>query len=491
VGRYRVEVWFGDRSKTTWKTVALDQPGLVEMDIAFDADESSSTGAIRGKVVDIHTGAPLSPEGMLVYAYSHALDGSYSSKVDAQGRFHIKRLPAAVYWLSLSGQNVPPKFIHNIAVKRGETTDDVRFELEPWGTLRVVLTGFDGPDMLEFEFGMERDGGPGYNCGTITIENGSWGYSGPLETGLWTVLCTFTDGVHVKRRCEIFAGQTSSIEIKRNELAAPSSETITVSGTLKRPSGEPVADARIYFYGHAVPDVDENLKFLHVTTAADGSFEKRGFKPGQWSVTGRLADGGEPSFPGLVIPTGANDPFPCHLVLPDGTITARLVDKLTGEAFGADGPKWWVFLRDARTGRGAGELNGGHQGPQFRLVGIPAGEYIVVVRANGYVENKSDPFRLDEGRNLDLGTIAMDTGGVLIVDVIDQTGSRTEEFRVYCDGLNQRRDSTLDDGRYKYIGLPLGEVLIEVSSPGHQTARKKISLAVGFPYELQVASQSK
>jgi len=491
LGRYRVDVWFGDRSKMTWKTIDFDEPGLVELDIAFGGEQSSATGAIRGQLVDRHTGAPLSPESVSVYAYSHSLEGSYSSRVDAMGRFHIRGLPAAIYYLSLHGRDAPPKFIHNITVKKGETTDGVRFELEPWGNLRVELTGFDGPDMVEFKLDMERDGGPGYTCGTITIENGAWTTTRVLEIGAWTVQCTFTDGVCVKRRCEVFAGQTSTIEIERGELAAPTTETITVRGTVKRPSGEPVAEARIHFYGHDVPAADENLKFFYVVTESDGSFEKRGFQPGRWTVNGRLAGGGEPSFPDLVIPPGASDPYPCHLVLPDGTISARLVDRATGEPFGRDGPTWWVYLRDARTDDDAGELNGGHYGPHFQLVGIRAGEYFVVVRADGYVEYKSDPFRLDEGRKLDLGTIAMDTGGVLFLEVLDQTGSRIEGVRVYCNRSYQGRSSTLDDGRYRYIGLPLGEVVIDVTAPGHQTAQRRVSLARGFPCELQIVMQPK
>jgi hypothetical protein len=273
------------------------------------------------------------------------------------------------------------------------------------------------------------------------------------------------------------------VEVRRDEIAVFEG-TISLAGTLTTPAGEPVAGAKILFWPLHVAGIPrEQKRNIIVTTDAEGRFAAGGFKPGRWWVNGELSDGGEPRFDDLVIPDDPDDPFVHHMVLPGGRITATMHDKVTGRPLGDDEPMWWVFLQDTQTMKMTSELNGGHCGPRFTLVGIPPGEYVATVSVNGYLQHVTRPITLAAGENKDLGRILLEPSAVLELEVKDLSGNPVSVFQALLDNevLTGRRRKEVGEGHYRYFNLSPGEYTVEVTAAGYAKETRTIDLAPGGP----------
>lgn len=224
-----------------------------------------------------------------------------------------------------------------------------------------------------------------------------------------------------------------------------------------------------------------------------GCFALAGFLAGTWCVNATLREGGEPVFPDVVVPRGAPDPFPITLVLEGGEVHGTLSDARTGLPFDEAGPRWWVFLSDALSGARVGELQGGHVGESFRLVGVAAGELRLTVLAHGHAQYIVPSLFLAEGQVLDVGDLALEPCGILDLTVRDASG-RPTAFRATFDTSAATWWSSdpekVETGHAVYSWLPPGAVTLTVGASDHLDQVFELDLAPGSSHALEVRLRS-
>ncbi|MFH2001803.1 MAG: sigma-70 family RNA polymerase sigma factor [Planctomycetota bacterium] len=474
-----------------WGNITFDEPGNVERDIQV------SGGSIRGVVVDADTGQPVRLDGRYGSIMTHS-DGAgfgyFTSNLDPYGRFSLEGLPPGSYRLISHIEGYPQnQFSPPFKLGKDEILRDVQVPIKPGGKLKISLAGFENEEQREFRLYMNEEGKQRMYFGSLEIgENGLFEYEVELQTGRWELFLDFVGRWKVDRAFEIFAGETTEVAVHRSELSVFHGD-VAVAGTLVDSGGAPLPGARIHFWAYEVQGIAKDDRSRTARTDGEGRFKAEGFKPGRWMVSGSLVDGCDANFPDLIIPVAPADPYPCDLVMPGGVITGELLDKRTGLPFDDEGPMWWVFVNDVETGRAVSELQGGHRGSSFRLIGVPEGEYTVNVKARGYNDAATKRFFFTDGQTRDVGRIELDPCGVLDIEVRDDLTHPLDGFKIFCfnEELKTYFREELAPGKYRYFDLPLGEVVIEVKAEGYKDWKQKVVLEAGRPGEAQAVLVAK
>jgi hypothetical protein len=191
------------------------------------------------------------------------------------------------------------------------------------------------------------------------------------------------------------------------------------------------------------------------------------------------------TFDDLVIRSDAPDQLLLELHVPAGTVSGALFDRRTGQPFGAAGPAWWIHLVDEQSHRAVSASEQKKLGPAFELPGVPQGDYRLLALAYGHAEYRSGVFHHPGTGNVDLGRIALDPCGVLELTAVDEQGRPVTELEIRGNGHLVPPWSILDReaGRFFLGRLPLGQVEIELSSAGHESARRTFTLEAGIKAE--------
>ena len=482
--RYRVTLWFpDDKAGQDGELLTFDVAGDVERDVPAEG------GMLAGVVVDGLTGrAVAGARGYVLAMRSAPVARAFNATLDEEGRFRLPCMPAGTYDLSATVEGWPTAQLSGVAVEEGRRVEDLRIELVAGGELRLRVEGFVDTEqraVASFELRMQRGDGPTVYHGSREIaQDGAFEETFQLRAGAWTTWLSFRRLGVVQRELVVVQGQTTDVLVLRADLAEDADFT-SVAGSLTHASGAPIAAAWLHFYASDVADLSPQQRFVNCGTDERGRFTADGFKPGRWTVGARLPDGGEPDFPDLVIPPLPPDPFSLDLVLPGGRVGGTLFDDVTGEPFADDGPMWWVFLKDVGSGGTVAELQGWHKGRRFELVGVPPGEYRLLVMARGYADHESAPFTLGEGQQLDLGPLRLKPAGVLDLLVEDTDGNPIGSFDVLCAGsvVPGHTRELLESGRVRVHRLPLGRVTVLLRARGFRDGELSLELVAGAPAE--------
>jgi len=454
-------------------TVTLETPGITERDLRL------AVRTLAGIVVDRDTGGPPRFRGLVSARLFEAGPELRHAKLDEDGRFRFRGLPAGLYDVHVHAPGYAPALRQGVRVG-GDALPALRIEVERGAELVVRLRGFEPHVACGLEFEPDGDGPVRHAPVVRTDESGLFEGSWMLPPGVWTVRVTGPEKERAERVVALAPDVPSEVRFLPADLVGFEGR-VAVEGSLRCADGAPVAGARLFLAAldAELPDDDDRVR--PATTAADGSFRAVGFVPGRWQVSAVLADGGEVDFEDLVVPAAPPDPVPLELVLPEGRVAGRLVDGTDGAPLAADGPRWWAFLRTPDGGRVAAELNGGHTGSSFELRGVPAGRYELLLQARGYFDLVTPPFELGEGERRELGEIRLEPSAVLTVEATTADGRPLDAFLVFVQGTRliswQSYDRTL--GRASWDGLPGGPTHVKVSAQGYLPADRVVDLRVG------------
>ncbi len=482
-GTYGVEIWFRKGGgKVDWGELSFDAPGVVERDVRI------SGGLIGGVVVDGRTGTPVStPNGNVLASSGTSEYRIFMAPIGPGGRFRLTGLPSGTYSVSASVPGYPWESLSGVILEDNEKVDDLCIKLEPGGILRLRLSGFTLGGVQRFE-GVLR-GGPYGLTGSSSLSgdldrDGSCDQECHLHPGLYHATLSVQGCGTVERDFEITCGQTTELLFGPEDLKS-AVRTFEVAGSITRSDGLPLAGATLLLLdSKAAPDsARETIRFI---ADSDGRFQASGLPAGSWSVHATFAQGGEFVFPDLTIDPNGPDLVTLDLVLPSGEVTGTLRDRHSGREFDGDGPVWWVVLRDSRTGELVTELQGGHRGRRFLLVGVPEGEYAVDVTAVGYQDYRSATFAVGPEPHLELGDIELMPSGVLDLEVVDQHGRHVKVFDIDCEGAARIRGEDRSLGVCRFSGLPLGEITIRVKAEGFVDQSVTTRLEPGQPGKVKV-----
>ncbi len=493
-GRYNVSVGFPDGSYVgEADMVNLVIPGTTERDIRVAPQgEDQTLGAISGVVVDGRTGVPMGRDRGIGVSAQRTLPvfKSYYGTIDGAGRFRLRNLPAGVYIVSVRGQGYPEIRKSGIVLEEGQVVDGLKIVLPPGGRLKLAVRGFTKDDLKNFQYELQRGDGPRqWHPGLVVSRGVEWENVHDLEPGSWTAFFRFNELGTVERQGEIIAGELTEIVVHKRDLFVPTVEVALV-GTLLGSDRSPVAGTLLSFEGQRIPGGAGLVNAATVVTNPDGSFRVDRLRPGRWKVTAELENRKLlVSFDDLVIPPDPDDPQILNLVLPGGSVCGTLIDAGEDLPLREDGPEWWASVVDSRSNRKLSAHCGwlqGRRGPLVRLSGIPAGEYFLSVDAKGYQPFRSTPFRFSGEGEKDLGMIRLVPSGRLLIVVEDRAGNPVEVIKPFCNGksLIGHVCSPLGPGRFRYVGLPLGRVKIEVDASGFEPAAKTVTIDHGRVVEV-------
>jgi RNA polymerase sigma-70 factor (ECF subfamily) len=483
-GRWRVEILIPSQGiRPYWGRLTIDSPGLLEKDLYL-----SRNGILSGIVVSSSTGLPLKGKPGEVWARQRSgRHLGFQSDLDENGHFEMRNVAPGNYTLFAKVEDRYSRPLYGIKVEEESRITDLELQIPSAGDLQLTFEGFDteAGDVYSISFVSRKDGANTHYRGTHKLdEPDELVESYPVAAGLWKVSLAFKDLGYLEKPFEILEDQTTELVIHRNEIRLVE-ESLTLSGRVTDSQGAPTGDLVIRFRPDAVPGLDDR-KTRETSVDGSGYFSVSGVMPGRWSVSAKRPSGDKVSFPQLWIPVDADDPFHHDLVLYSGAITGSLVDQHSGLPFTSDQPRYWTArLIDISQNRSVSTYEGGNAGNTFRLGGVPAGDFQLMITAEGYEDHQSGAFSLEEGQTLDLGDIQLVPCGILDLEVVDEAFLPVEDFTVTCDGKTRYRSRSLKD-KNRYDKLPLGSVSITVRAEGYLEQNINVQLEPARPVEARV-----
>ncbi len=506
-GRYRITVSFAPhhRQRISCGEVVLAGPGLTEKDIRMPG------GAVRGTVLDEGTRSAPESRFLSVFALTR-VDSSQrrQASINGEGEFILRGLPPGFYTLSadlrFEGRKSRPV---EVEVAEGELVDGVELMVPSreaaGGFVKVTFVDFVDQEgaftLLRFEHG-DRSNNRVISLGISSKEGAcSWQGEEPFREGAWTLVVEVVGLGRVAKSIEIVKGQTVAIDVFRSDFD-DAVATVALEGRVSWIGGEPVADARIRLKSDRHLGHEREISLESVTNA-EGMYIVNDVIPGSWQVAVELPSGGKKCLPDLEVPADAASPHRHDIVLPCGSVRGKLVDGLTGLPVDAETAPWTALLVDSEmkrresmsswrpSSRRLSELFVRHpdasSGSSFVVAGVPDGDFILHVEAEGYFVFDSDSFSIAVGSDVDLGEIRLKPSGLLLVEALDEQGSCLEYFEVEFPDLHPDPASRrLPDGRRKFWRLPPGEHRIYIKAEGCKGIASKVNLRVGVMDELRV-----
>lgn len=482
LGRHEITLYLGDknsRRKIEWGTITFDRPGLLLKNILL------SPSVLSGIVVDGNSGKGIA--GAAVRA-EEKVPGSrdYSCRTDDRGGFSLAGISPGIYDLTASKSGQAAGQAKGIEIEKGHSVRDIKIILPVQGMVRVVISGFDCPEHRIYRYAFHRAGETSFQRGFTSTGVGKDGtdeIKKPLEVGRWSLFISYPTDKEtrfVKRDFEIFAGSTTELPIRGDEMQT-SESVFTVTGRLMLSDGSPLPGVMLAFESTVMGMSNRgwfDRAVLETESDDAGQFELAGFKPGLWQVEVVLPEGGTIRLPDLHLPARCSNPFPIDLAVPQGGINGHFQVPDRGDTSDERDLSWTVSLFDAESNGRVGRIDKEGQ-PMFDLKGIAPGRYRLQANVIGYMLYRSGPFSLEKGQQFDLGIIELDPCGVLLLDVVDEQGNMVKEPKLHFN--NQRYDEVscmrkLPDGRRLCNSLPLGSLNLLVSSSGFKSKGVNIFL---------------
>lgn len=468
---YALQVYLNakDRGNAKPVTVAADKQPT---DVNFAL---SKTGTIFGTVTAKADGKPV--EGAVVTAYGVAGFGSREARTDAKGQYLITDLPTADFlvlarakgFVTLFYQNTPDKAsARQVRVLADAHTTGIDFAMAPLATISGTVTGPDGPiegaqvmltHWTQVKPPPPPEPGrpvtqpspvpqPGFVSIVKTDAKGAFKFEN-VEAGTYVVHASaqgfvgeYYDNVHsfdAAKPIEVAASQNvTGINFQLTTLGA-------ISGKVASADGKPLKHIEV-------------VAFFRVPQMKAGTAPSGGPQPlpaGQASGTATTKEGAAAS-PGAQQPTNGSadqkggvaagaiaSPIP-----PDGLV-ARFVAKV-----------------DTTNGT-------------YKIVGLPAGDYIVRASADGYIPefyddaasaDKAKPISIKDGDKITGIDFVLAKGGAINGFVLgDGDGRPARGGQVTAQLLGDGGSSSRVEanGAFRVDGLRDGKYLLRAEAPGY------------------------
>ncbi len=480
-GRYRVSLLLSGQPLFEWDVVAFEETGLVEKDIDLGLDS-----VIAGAVVSSSTGMPIEGEKGYVWAWQDKGTGrKYSGIVDDMGCFEICGIKPVTYFVQAKVGDRFSERIVGVKTEKGSAAGDLSLEIATLGGLQLRVAGFDAGDRESFSLSL-LDTALGERTAfgdQIIKKTGTLDLTFSLEAGAWVVSLAFQNLGYVERRFEVLPDRTTEVLVLRDEISLYEG-FVSLAGTLARRDGSPLSGLALHFEARSVPGFPPNAGALRTGTDDHGKFLIEGFKPGRWGVAVETAPGARVCFPRLWIPPDSENPFRLDLVLPAGRVSGVVSAEPGGYHLIEDRPRSWTArLLDVKKEEYVSTLAG--VGGLFELEGVPAGDYQLLIEAEGYERYRSGAFSVKEGEDLDLGEILLDPCGLVDLEVVDGAMQPVEEYSTACDGRKIEPSRSFGETK-RFDKLPVGEVFLTVTAEGYQEQTVKIRTRPAQPVEKRI-----
>lgn len=363
------------------------------------------SGSIFGTVL----GADGRPVPGATVAAAPGWQAAPAEPVDARGAFEIHALSPGAYDVVALAPGMAPAVASGVTIDN-RTDAPVALVLLPGARVAGRLLGDEGRPAAGRVALAEIDGQRlrGVLAGRFAAEAGSDGrfVIEGVPTGEHAVA---VDARGFGRRRVALTVRASDRQVDVGDVRLEAG--LAISGRVRSKAGAPVADARVSAVGARGGDEP-----VEVLTEADGTFTLAGLEDGPYRV---VAEAAGHTFAETTAEAGRKQ---LVLVLkPVGTIVGRAVDDrgqpLDGVRASADtGGDFEAGRQFAESEASVGEGGG------FRLSDLPAGTYAVTIAAPERLSATLPAVVVAEGQTADVGTVRLESGGVVRGTVVDADG---------------------------------------------------------------------
>jgi len=506
-GSYDVSIHIpGGTQGIEWDSITFYNPGKLEKDIHLTG------GTIRGVITDPITGSVIiGRKGRVTAApHCHRIKRFYGKTPNAlindKGIFCIEGFRPGVYtldvWLDdlaayesgINGRKRPvlAGTLSGVKIDQFQVIKRLSIPIASRGRLKLKIYGFDINEKYRFSLALKKHGGPwkthlGYSH---EIKEGALEGEHLLETGEWSVLISFYNLGLVKHDFCIHAGQITNIEVRRDEFKLFEG-SISVTGGFKSANGSPIKGALLSFYPKTVPGLSKSSK--KCKTDDQGQFLLEGLKPGQWSVSANLANGEWSTIHTFLLPKDTPNPYQLELKLEPGVVWGRLVNSKTDVPLNKTDGQWRVVLIDLHWEESICWYAGNNDHGEFRLVGVPPGEYMIKVVTRAYIEFHSGSFSLTGDQELDMGDIGLAPSSLVDLKVVDTKGKLIKNYTGSCNGkpLSFYWGYNLITDEYQRYLVPRGFHTFRVEAMDYKPEKFSLSVSPGQPVTHKVILNSK
>lgn len=472
-GLYSVSASWEDGTRFyEWKKYGLAPAGTIERDLRLPPTD------LRGEVVDARTGKRIVGETGLVYVWPQ-LQGNYDKRfrIYESGSFDLFGLEPGVYYLYAEIKNIGKSKFERVTIPAKRNDEVLRIELNPTGTVRFLLSDFDSIENQEFRMRfVSPDGSVSYGFGdTESWNSRSHRYS--HVAGKWKTAFIFYDLGVVETHYEVLAGQATDVVIHRNEVKK-FDESLRVTGIVKRAYGQPLNDFEMCFYPFYVSPWAEKKEWIGTKTDSEGRYVFLDLLPGEWSVSGRSAEGDWLQFDSLWVSPHQEADVVLDIVLASGAVKGFLEDAFLSQPLSENQESWSVSLICIEGGQHKFSYLR-ERGPcRFQIGNVPEGTYRIKVWAEGYKKYTTEAFSLEDGATVDIGRIALQPNGIVYLEVLDESDRPVTNYKVFGKAPQClfEHGKYISEGKYRYESLPLGRLLIVVTAEGFKNHEALIDI---------------
>lgn len=495
------------------ETITPEQPPRADQEKPPRIKIDPTGGAtLAGTVINGNTDLPLDAElaGKATVILRRSLPEELIKKcrLDGSAFFRLTGLAAGTYSIEVESRDFPGATLSGTVVQKGEILDDLRIVIPSFGKLlHPYYTALDTP--YKMTLWLEGESEPYFTKQCRYFPNvTSYGYSPnkvtlPLPAGRWTARFSSAAIGAAVRRFEIEPATLFELCLERDDFLDQAGH-VSLEGRLLMPDGAPVPGrAVIEFRGLQTEEWGSFDRKVRAMTGFEeqGRFTMDCLRPGDWEIAvwqspdpdkrkGRRLHTFE-----LTIPQSPVDPFPCDLILPGGKVSGILVDAGNRKPI-PSGPVRLIRLEDRWTGAIVTEAVKLCTAPSFEMDHVPAGDYRLVIQAVPY-ENRTDiEFSLGHGKHLDLGEIALQPAGTIVLRVEGAEGRRLHglgwRFPDRNDDLTRPISISLEGRRGKAFSIPTpGPVRINLSSGGFRNKSVTVTVHSGVIHDVHVVLEPK
>jgi protocatechuate 3,4-dioxygenase beta subunit len=440
-------------------------------------------GSISGVVTDAD-GNPI--EGAWVAAGLYDDSWWAQAWTDADGSYTIDRLTPGEYRVEVWAEGYLHEYYDSVrqledaapvAVKDGDDTPNIDFDLDPGGSISGIVTDAQGNPI------------EGAWVGAGLYDGSWWGQAASIADGTYKITGLVTGEYRVDVWAEGYLHEYYN-GMRQPEDATPASvlegqETPninfsldlggTISGIVTDAQGNPIEGAWVEAYS------DDGGGWGDAETGSDGTYKITGLVTGEYRVDvwaegyfQQFYDGVRDWELATLVPVveGQDTPNINFGLDLGGTISGIVTDAQGNPIEGA----WVEAYSD--NGNGWGNAETGSDG-SYNIGGLVAGEYRVEIWADGYLHEFYNSVRdwelatlvpVVEGQDTPNINFSLDVGGTLSGIVTDAQGMPIEGAWVHAqsdDGSGWGYTETSPDGFYNIGGLATGEYRVEVWADGY------------------------
>ncbi|HVS31483.1 MAG TPA: carboxypeptidase regulatory-like domain-containing protein [Thermoanaerobaculia bacterium] len=403
--------------------------------------ELPSLVAVRGRVIDAGTGAPIASYtlGTSGTDFSH-----YDSNevFDAEGKFSAS-VPAGNVELNVSAPGYTDAS-RSVIVTESKPVDEVEIPLTRGRRLHGRITSKDGAQIAGAAIEIEGV----YSMDEITSD----------ENGEWEMPAAGVGELRLNARKKGFVSTHQSVSAgagdERVDITLSTGKTLR--GRVVDTTGAPVAKARVYATSEVHDAESQNAE-----SEADGTFTLGGLSAGHYSLFAEKKGIGKANLADVDI----SKVQPVTL-----TLSKAATGRIRGTIDGVSGAGWLMGMVYARNDETSETAQAGRDG-SFVIEDAPTGEVEVVgMLMSAQKEASTRPVRVTVVPGGEVEVRLSVSGGATIGGTVTSAGQPVSFAAVhFTSGAGRWRSTTSENGAYEIAGLAPGRYSVSAGQDGGQS----------------------